>query len=35
MRMDGDPAGFVIQAVAYEYRRKPGNVFGEKTFNAF
>lgn len=26
---------FVVQAVAYEYRRKPGNVFGEKTFNAF
>ena len=26
---------FVIQAVAYEYRRKPGNVFGEKTYNAF
>jgi cytochrome bd-type quinol oxidase subunit 2 len=26
---------FVIQAVAYEYRRKPGNVFGERTFNAF
>lgn len=26
---------FVIQAVAYEYRRKPGNVFGEKTFNVF
>ncbi|WP_295938954.1 cytochrome d ubiquinol oxidase subunit II [uncultured Alistipes sp.] len=26
---------FVIQAVAYEYRRKPGNVFGEKTFNIF
>ena len=26
---------FVIQAVAYEYRRKPGNVFGEKTYDAF
>ena len=26
---------FVIQAVAYEYRRKPGNVFGERTFAAF
>lgn len=26
---------FVLQAVAYEYRRKPGNVFGERTFNAF
>lgn len=26
---------FVLQAVSYEYRRKPGNVFGEKTFNAF
>ena len=26
---------FVIQAVAYEYRRKPGNVFGERTFEAF
>lgn len=26
---------FVIQAVAYEYRRKPGNVFGEKTYNTF
>lgn len=26
---------FVIQAVAYEYRRKPGNVFGERTYNAF
>lgn len=26
---------FVIQAVGYEYRRKPGNVFGERTFNAF
>ena len=26
---------FVLQAVAYEYRRKPGNVLGKKTFNAF
>lgn len=26
---------FVLQAVAYEYRRKPGNVFGEKTYNVF
>lgn len=26
---------FVIQAVGYEYRRKPGNVFGERTFNVF
>ena len=26
---------FVIQAVAYEYRRKPGNLFGEKTYDAF
>ncbi len=26
---------FVIQAVAYEYRRKPRNVFGEKTFDWF
>lgn len=26
---------FVIQAVAYEYRRKPANVLGERTFNAF
>ncbi len=26
---------FVIQAVAYEYRRKPANLFGERTFNAF
>ena len=25
---------FVLQAVAYEYRRKPANVFGERTFNA-
>ena len=26
---------FVLQAVAYEYRRKPGNIFGERTYNAF
>ena len=26
---------FVLQAVAYEYRRKPANVLGKKTFNAF
>lgn len=26
---------FVIQAVAYEYRRKPANLFGERTYNAF
>ncbi|MCC8020122.1 MAG: cytochrome d ubiquinol oxidase subunit II [Rikenellaceae bacterium] len=26
---------FVIQAVSYEYRRKPNNFLGEKTFNAF
>ncbi len=26
---------FVIQAVAYEYRRKPGNLFGEKSYDAF
>ena len=26
---------FVLQAVAYEYRRKPANVFGERTFNVF
>jgi len=26
---------FVVQAVAYEYRRKPANIFGERTFNAF
>ena len=26
---------FVLQAVAYEYRHKPANVFGERTFNAF
>ena len=26
---------FVLQAVAYEYRRKPGNIFGERTYNIF
>ena len=26
---------FVLQAVAYEYRRKPSNVFGERTYDAF
>lgn len=26
---------FVLQAVAYEYRRKPGNLFGERTYDAF
>ena len=26
---------FVVQAVAYEYRRKPSNVFGERTFDTF
>ena len=26
---------FIIQAVAYEYRKKPHNVFGEKTYEAF
>ncbi len=26
---------FVLQAVAYEFRRKPANVFGERTFNVF
>src|SRR5699024_12002598 len=26
---------FVLQAVSYEYRRKPNNVFGEKTFDWF
>lgn len=26
---------FVLQAVAYEFRRKPANLFGEKLFNAF
>lgn len=24
---------FVVQAVAYEYRRKPGNLFGEQTYD--
>jgi cytochrome d oxidase, subunit II (cydB) len=26
---------FVIQAIAYEYRSKPANVFGQKTFDIF
>ncbi len=26
---------FVLQAVAYEYRRKPGNLLGKKTFDVF
>lgn len=26
---------FVIQAVSYEYRKKPGNFFGQKTFEIF
>jgi cytochrome d ubiquinol oxidase subunit II len=26
---------FIIQAVAYEYRKKPGNVFGERTYELF
>lgn len=26
---------FVIQAIAYEYRSKPSNVFGKKTFDVF
>jgi cytochrome d ubiquinol oxidase subunit II len=26
---------FIIQAVSYEYRKKPGNVLGAKTFEAF
>jgi cytochrome bd ubiquinol oxidase subunit II len=26
---------FVIQAVSYEYRRKPGNFFGKRTFEVF
>ncbi len=26
---------FIIQAVAYEYRKKPNNVFGEKTYEIF
>ena len=26
---------YIIQAVAYEYRKKPGNVFGQKTYEIF
>jgi len=26
---------FILQAVAYEFRSKPGNVFGQKTFDIF
>ncbi len=26
---------FIIQAVAYEYRSKPANIFGQKTFDVF
>jgi len=26
---------FIIQAVAYEYRKKPGNVFGQRTYELF
>ena len=26
---------FIIQAIAYEYRSKPANVFGQKTFDIF
>lgn len=26
---------FILQAVSYEFRRKPGNLFGEKTYDAF
>ncbi|MCF6207589.1 MAG: cytochrome d ubiquinol oxidase subunit II, partial [Sulfurovum sp.] len=26
---------FIIQAVAYEYRKKPGNVFGQRTYEIF
>lgn len=26
---------FVVQAVSYEYRSKPGNLLGEKTYNCF
>jgi cytochrome bd ubiquinol oxidase subunit II len=26
---------FIIQAVSYEYRSKPGNIFGRKTFDVF
>ena len=27
--------GFIVQAVSYEYRKKPGNFLGTKTFEAF
>ena len=27
--------GFVVQAVSYEYRRKPSNVLGQRTYEAF
>src|SRR5512133_589476 len=26
---------FIVQAVSYEYRTKPGNIFGQKTFETF
>lgn len=26
---------FILQAVSYEFRRKPGNIFGEKTYDIF
>ena len=26
---------FVVQAVSYEYRRKPGNLLGQRTFEVF
>ena len=26
---------FVLQAVSYEYRSKPGNIYGRNTFDAF
>ena len=26
---------FIVQAVSYEYRRKPGNVYGTKTYDVF
>ncbi len=26
---------YIIQAVAYEYRKKPGNVFGQRTYEVF
>ncbi|WP_290087624.1 cytochrome d ubiquinol oxidase subunit II, partial [Paramuribaculum intestinale] len=26
---------FVLQAVSYEFRRKPGNIFGTRTYDAF